>query len=146
MTTPPGPSCWDQGLSFPHPAPQRRAQMHGHGQEYAPTLPSACCTWLDRLPRSRRWWWRANWPSASEPSARVADQCNVRDARPDTGVERIYHMGGHIIFGQDIAGPRRLPNFLCGQLKGKKLGQMPSPTCGKERVPTLELYGSEGTR
>jgi hypothetical protein len=60
------------------------------------------------------------------------------------GVKRIYHMGGHIIFGQGIAGPHQLANFLYGQLKGKKLGQMPSQTCDKERVAHIAAEPRQG--
>ena len=49
-------------------------------------------------------------------------QRNVRGARPDKGVKRIYRRGGHIIFGLGISGPPQLANFLCGQLKDKKVG------------------------
>jgi hypothetical protein len=72
-------------------------------------------------------------------------QRNVRGARPDKGVKRIYRMGGgHIIFGLGISGPPQLANFLCGQLKGKKLGQMPSQTCDKERVAHIAAEPMQG--
>jgi hypothetical protein len=63
-------------------------------------------------------------------------------------------MRGHIIFGQGIAGPPQLANFLRVQFEGKKLGQMPSPTCGNERgahmghhvdrVNHSEIYSDHG--
>jgi hypothetical protein len=52
--------------------------------------------------------------------------------------------GGHIIFGLGISGPPQLANFLCGQLKGKKLGQMPSQTCDKERVAHIAAEPMQG--
>jgi hypothetical protein len=98
------------------------------------SMQKSCGARLGGMSDAWRRWWSAYWPSASELSPRVTDEGYVRDARHDTGVKRNYRMGGHIILWQGIAEPPLLTNFLCGQLKGKKLGQMPSPTCGKERV------------
>jgi len=70
-------------------------------------------------------WWSDCWPSASELSAWCTNQDNARGARPDTGVKRAYRMGGHIIFGQGIAGPPQIANFLRVQFEGKKIATSP---------------------
>jgi hypothetical protein len=43
-------------------------------------------------------------------------------------------MGGHIIFGQDIAGPPQLANFLRVQVEGKKLPRRPMPPRPKKET------------
>jgi hypothetical protein len=47
---------------------------------------------------------------------------------------KLYSSVGGQTSARGISEPPRLANFLCGQLEGKKLGQMPSPTCGKAWV------------
>jgi hypothetical protein len=59
-------------------------------------------------------------------------QRNVRGARPDTGVRRIYRIGGHINFGQGIAGPPQLATFLLVQFEGKKVATSPNATSPKK--------------
>jgi hypothetical protein len=53
----------------PYQAPQKRAQMHGHCQADRAELPIPCRAWLEGLPRSRCWRWRASRPNASQLSA-----------------------------------------------------------------------------
>ena len=72
--------------------------------------------------------WRRRWLQVRREKSKLSawtNQGNVRGARPDTGVKRIYRMGGHITFGQGIAGPPQLATFLLVQFEGKKIATSP---------------------
>jgi hypothetical protein len=49
---------------------------------------------------------------------RIKAMSEVRALKRELSESTVW--GGHIIFGQGIAGPHQLENFLYGQLKGKK--------------------------
>jgi hypothetical protein len=124
----------------------RVAAMHCAFKALWLSVQKSCGARLGGVSDAWRRRWSGFWSKTSELSAWCTSQGNVRGARPDTGVKRVYRMGGHIIFGQGFAGPPRLANFLCGQLKGKKFGQVPSPTCGKERVAHMAMSRCRGGR
>jgi hypothetical protein len=103
----------------------RVAAMHCAFKALWLSVQKSCGARLGGVSDAWRRRWSGFWSKTSELSAWCTSQGNVRGARPDTGVKRVYRMGGHIIFGQGFAGPPQIANFLRVQFEGKKIATSP---------------------